>query len=299
MRNGPEDATLAAQGAISVSERGGWRLGQLSLGTSALAFQQPGRQGSIRIELANITRVDVVRRTFVVCAKRVVRLSYRSGPGRPRCCWVITARLGDWEAALARRLGPVRGDPPAAAPAHPVPAGLTAALAGLSGTAGVILDYLAQRGYATTAELMALIGTEAEDVLLGHLREGFREVELILGGPLVWYEGVHFDRRSAVVRQQSWRVGETVAQGWLAARIPTDVHAEGDELLVVTSVPTQARGAVPSVVIDPDGRGLVVRGTHGHRRWIALPEKVAGEARCAVSPTSTLVIRARRQTGGI
>jgi hypothetical protein len=299
MLRGHEAVALRAQGAISVSERSGWRLGQLSLGTSALTFQQPGRSGAVRIELAGITRMDVERRTFVMCAKRVVRLTYRSGrAAHPRSCWMITARLGDWEAALARRLGRAREDPSAAEASRPMPAGFATALAGLPGTAGIILDYLVQRGYATTAELTALIGAETQDALLAHLHEDFRQAEQVLGGPLVRYEGAYFDRRSAVLRQQSWRVAETVARGWLSSRIPTDVLAEGDELLVVTSLPTQERGTVPSAVIDPDGRGLVVRGTDGHDRWIALPEEATGEAHCAVSATSTLVIRARRRARG-
>jgi hypothetical protein len=242
----------------------------------------------------------VERRTFVVCAKRVIRLTYRHGQAaRPRSCWMITAYLGDWETALAQRLGLAAVDPLPPEPAHPVPAGLASALAGLPGSAGVILDYLAQRGYATTTELMALTGAETEDVLLLRLQEDFREVETVLGSPAVRYEGAHFDRGAAVVRWQSWRVAETLAQGWLASRVPTDLLVEDGELLAVTSVPTRARGTAPSVVIDPDGRGLMLRDRHGHDRWIALPVAVTGEARCALSATSTLVIRARLRSGGI
>jgi hypothetical protein len=298
MSSGPEDLALQAQGAISVSARGDWRLGRLCLDRSALTFTRPGQPKAVRIDLACITGLDVERRTFVVCAKRVIRLTYRHGQAaRPRSCWMITAHLGDWEAALAQRRGLAAGDPPRAEPARAVPAGLASALAGLPCSAGVVLDYLAQRGYATTAELMALTGAQAEDALPLRLREDFRQVEPILGGPAIRYEGAHFDRRAAVVRRQSWRVAETVAQGWLASRVPTDVLVEDGELLVVTSMPTQARGTAPSVVIDPDGRGLVLRGRHGHDRWIALPVAVTGEARCAISATSTLVIRARRRGG--
>jgi hypothetical protein len=142
---------------------------------------------------------------------------------------------------------------------------------------------------------MALIGAETEEALLPHLHEDFRQVEAALGGPPIRYEGVYFDRRSAVVRHQSWRLGETVAAGWLASRVPTDVLLEDDELLVVTSVPTQARDALSTASVDTDGRGLVLRSADGHDRWIALPEEVAGEAHCAVSATGTLVIRARRK----
>ena len=70
---------------------------------------------------------------------------------------------------------------------------------------------------------------------------------------------------------------------------------EGDDLLVVTSVPTQARGALPVVRVEPGGYGLVVSGAGGHDRWIDLPEQVAGEAQCAISATGTLVIRVRRE----
>jgi hypothetical protein len=253
---------------------------------------------AVRIDLASVSGLDVERRTFVVCAKRVIRLTYRHGQGtRPRSCWMITAHLGDWEAALARRLGLAAADPLPAGPAHPVPAGLASALAGLPGPAGVVLDYLAQRGYATTAELMTLTGAEAEDALLLRLQQDFRQVELVLGSPAIRYEGAHFDRGAAVVRWQSWRVAETLARGWLASRVPTDVLVEDGELLVVTSMPTQARGTAPSVVIDPDGRGLMLRDRRGHSRWIALPVAVTGEARCAVSATSTLVIRAGLRSG--
>jgi hypothetical protein len=188
-----------------------------------------------------------------------------------------------------------RDDAPAAQPALPVPRELAAGLAGLTGAAGLILDYLAHRGHATTAEPMALIGVEAEDVLLLHLHEDFRQVETALGGPAIRYDGVYFDRRPAVVRHQSWRLGETVAEGWLASRVPTEVLVEEDELLVVTSVPTQARGALSTASVDTDGRGLVLRGAGGQDRWIALPEEVTGQAHCAVTTTGTLVIRARRK----
>jgi hypothetical protein len=298
MSSGPEDLTLEAQGAISVSARGDWRLGRLCLGRSALTFTRPGQPMAVRIDLACVTGLKVERRTFVVCTKRVIRLTYRHGGAvRPRSCWMITAHLGDWESALARRLGPVAGDPLPPGPTHSVPAGLASALAGLRGSAGVVLDYLAQRGYATTGELMALTGAETEDALLLCLREDFRQVEPVLGRPAIRYEGVHFDRGAAVVRRQSWRVAEALARGWLASRVPTDVLVEDGELLVVTSVPTQARGTAPSAAIDPGGRGLMLRDRHGHDRWIALPVAVTGQARCAVSATGTLVIRARLRPG--
>jgi len=293
------EATLRAQGAISVSPRGSWRLGWLSLGKTTLTFQQPGRRGAVQIDLGSITRLDVERRTFVVCAKRVVRLTYRpSGAAHPRSCWLITPQLGDWEAALSWRVRLPREDAPVSAPALLVTRELDAALAGLDETAGLILDYLAHRGYATTGELMALIGADTEDALFLHLHEGFRHIEPALGDPAIRYEAVYFDRRSGVVRQQSWRVGEIVAGAWLASRVPADVLVEGDELLVVTSVPTRARGALPSARVDPGGCGLVVRGAGGHERWIALPEEVVGEAQCAIGATGTLVIRARRKAAG-
>jgi hypothetical protein len=296
MRSPPERTELRAQGAISLSSRGSWRLGWLTLGDTALTFQSSGRRGAFRIELGSVTRLGLERRTFVVVGKRVVRLTYRTpGAACPHSCWLITAQLADWEAALSRRLGCARGDVPAVAPARPVAPRLAAALADLTGPPALILDYLAHRGHATTAELVALTGADTEESLLLHLNEGYRQVELALGGPAVRYEGSFFDRRSGTVRQQAWRACETVAEGWLASRVPTDVLVEDDELLVVTSVPTQVRGVLPSALVAPDGRGFMVRGTGGHDRWIGLPEEVTGEVRCAIGATGTLVIRGRRK----
>jgi hypothetical protein len=293
------ESVLRAQGAISVSPRGSWRLGWLSLGSSSLIFQQPGRRGAVQIDLGSITRLEVERRTFVVCAKRTVRLTYRPGEAaRPRSCWLITRQLGDWEAALSWRVGRPRDDAPGRAPAVPVSRDLDTALGGLGETAGLILDYLAHRGYATTGELMTLIGADTEDALFPHLHEGFRVVEPALGGPAIRYEAVYFDRRSGTVRQQTWRASEILAGAWRASRVPADVLVEGGELLIVTSVPTRARGALPAARIDPGGRGLVVRGAGGHHRWIALPEEAAGEAQCAIGATGTLVIRVRRKAAG-
>ena len=73
---------------------------------------------------------------------------------------------------------------------------------------------------------------------------------------------------------------------------------EGDELLVITSIPTQARGVPPSAQAAADGRGLVLRHAHSIDRWIGLPEQVVGEPRCAVSPARTLVIRGLRRAPG-
>lgn len=296
MRGMPESTLLRAQGAINLSSRGGWRLGWLSLGETKLVFQQPGRRGALRVDLDKITRLDVERRTFVVCAKRVIRLTYLASNGvQLRSCWLITAGLGAWETALRLRVAPSGKDLPASALASPMAGELGAALAGLGQTAGLILDYLAHRGHATTAELMAVIGAETEDDLFVQLNEGFRYVRPPAGGPAIRCDPVYFDQRSGVVRQQSWRACESVAGAWLASRAQADVLVEDDELLVVTSVPTRARGTLPSVRVDPGGYGLVVRGTQGHDRWIALPEAVAGEARCAVGATGTLVIRAWRR----
>ena len=164
-------------------------------------------------------------------------------------------------------------------------------LTGLPATSALILDYLACRGHATTAELMTLIGAETEESLLAEMHAGFRQLAPVLGGPAVRYAGRYFDAASREVRQQTWRIGEKVAAGWLASRVPTEVLMEGDELFVVTSVPTQARGAPPSAHAAADGRGLVLRHAHSHDRWIELPERVVGEPRCAVSPAGTLVIR--------
>lgn len=301
MRSVPETTELRASGAISVSSHGGWRLGWLSLGNAMLTFRHRGTRGVVQIDLRSVSRLDVERRKFVLVGKRVVRLTYRpSRATHPRSCWVITAQLGDWEAALRRRVGLLREreGPLAVQSRLPVPHDLTAGLAGLSSTAGLVLDYLAHRGYATTAELVALIGADTEESLLFHLHEGFRRIEPTLGGPAIRYEGVCFDRRSGEPRQQSWWVDEMLAESWLASRVPTDVLLEDDELVVVMSMPTQARGALPSTHVDSQGRGLVVHGARGYERWIALPEEVVGDTQCAMSTTGTLVIRARRRRPG-
>ena len=292
------ETVLSAQGAISVSWPGGWRLGWLSLGGTTLTFRQPGRPG-MRIDLETVTRLDVERRTFIVCAKRVVRLAYRpTASAHPRSCWLITAHLGDWEAALRRRAGLPSGHRLTAVPALPVTHELAAALAGLSGTAGLILDYLAHRGHATTGELMALVGAGTEEALFFYLHERFRHVEPALGRPVIRYEAVYFDRQSGLVRQQSWRLDESVAEWWSASRVPADVLLEDNDLLVVTSVPTQARSALPVARVEPGGYGLVVSGVGGRDRWINLPEQVVGEAQCAVGATGTLVIRVPRKARG-
>ena len=295
---GEPETALSAQGAISVSWPGGWRLGWLSLGGTTLTFRQPGRPG-MRIDLGTVTRLDVERRTFVVCAKRVVRLAYRpTASAHPRSCWLITAHLGDWEAALSRGAGLASEHKLTAAATLPVTRELAAALAGLGGTAGLILDYLAHRGHATTGELMALVGAGTEEALFFHLNERFRRVEPALGRPVIRYEAVYFERQSGVVRQQSWRLDESVAEWWRASRVPADVLLEGKDLLVVTSVPTQARGALPVARVEPRGYGLVVSGVGGHDRWINLPEQVAGVAQCTIGATGTLVIRVRRKARG-
>ena len=182
MLSEPETA-LSAQGAISVSRSGGWRLGWLSLGETTLTFRQPGRPG-MRIDLETVTRLDVERRTFVMCAKRVVRLAYRpTTSAHPRSCWLITAHLGDWEAALSRRAGLPSEHRSTVGPTLPVTRELATALAELGGTAGLILDYLAHRGHATTGELMALVGAGTEEAVFLHLHERFRPVRTSPGPP--------------------------------------------------------------------------------------------------------------------
>lgn len=297
MLSEPETA-LSAQGAISVSRPGSWRLGWLSLGETTLTFRQPGRPG-MRIDLETVTRLDVERRKFVMCAKRVVRLAYRpTTSAHPRSCWLITAHLGDWEEALRRRAGLPSEHRLTVEPRLPVSRELATALAGLGGTAGLILDYLAHRGHATTGELMALVGAGTEEAVFLHLHERFRPVEPALGRPVIRYEAVYFDRQSGVVRQQSWRLDESVAEWWSTSRVPADVLLEDNDLLVVTSVPTQARGASPVARVEPGGYGLVVSGAGGHDRWINLPAQVVGEAQCAISATGTLVIRVGRKARG-
>ena len=145
---------------------------------------------------------------------------------------------------------------------------------------------------------MTLTGAETEETLYSHLSESFRQLGPVLNGPAIRYEGRYFDRAAGVMRQQVWRIGETLSAGWLASRVPADVLMEGDELLVVTSMPTQARGTTPSVSLAPDGRGFLVRDACGDGRWIELPEKVAGEPRCTIGPTGTLVIRGLRKAVG-
>ena len=106
--------------------------------------------------------------------------------------------------------------------------------------------------------------------------------------------GLHFDQWSRECRHQSWRLDEVVAGSWLAASEPADEFPDGDDLMVVTSLPTQARGAPLTATVASDGRGLTICSALGYRRWIALSEEVAGEARCAGSATGTLTIRVRR-----
>jgi hypothetical protein len=286
---------VRAQGAISLSPRGGWRLGWLSLEDTALSFRPPGPpggRGSVRIGLASITRLGAEQRKFVLPAKRVLRLEYQPGQAaRSRSCWVITALLRDWEAALSHRLcGAAEGGRSAA----PAGTALAAALAGLGGTAALVLDYLAHRGYATTAELAALTGVDTEETVLTHLRTGFAAADAALGEPVIRYHGAFFDPRAGMVRHQSWRVNDEAARWWTAAHVPADVLVEDGEVVVVTSIPTHARTAPPSVRVAPDGTGVIVCDAGGHARWISVPEPVTGEPRCVISPTGTLVVHARR-----
>jgi len=291
---------LRAQGALSVSPRGCWRLGWLGWQGSTFTFHGSGRSAAVKIDLAAITGLDRERRTFILVSKHVLRLTYQpAAAAQRRLCWLITARLDDWEAVLGQRLADPPDEAPAAEPPAPVSRRLAARLTELPATSALILDYLACRGHATTAELMTLIGAETEESLLAEMHAGFRQLMPVLGGPAVRYADRYFDAASREVRQQTWRIGEKVAAGWLASRVPTEVFMEGDELLVITSVPTQARGAPPSAQAAADGRGLVLRHAHSHDRWIGLPEQVVGEPRCAVSPAGTLVISGLRRTPGI
>jgi hypothetical protein len=278
---------LRAQGAVSLSSPGSWRLGWLGLTGSTFTFGVPGRDAGIEIDLDTITGLDRDRRTFLLAKKNVLRLTCRpSASARQRTYWLITARLADWETALGQR----SADRPPTAPAG---------LGRLSATSALILDYLACRGHATTAELMTLIGAETEEALLAEMRAGSRQLCPAACGPAVRYADRYFDAASQQVRQQTWRIGESVAAGWLASRIPADVFVEGDEVLVITSVPTQARGVPPSARTTADGRGLVLRHALGHDRWIDLPGQVTGEPRCAVDAAATLVIRGLRRAPAI
>lgn len=293
---GPE---LRAQGAFSTCPRGGWRLGWLSLRDSTLTFHGPGGRAVARIDLAAVTGLDRERRAFILVSKDVLRLAYRpAATARRRLCWLITARLDDWETALGGRLAgrpPRSAEDAAAEPPVPVPRRLAARLTALPASSALILDYLACRGHATTAELMTLIGAETEESLLVEMHAGLGQLEPDLGGPAVRYADRYFDATSREVRQHTWRIGEKAAVGWLASRVPADVFTEGGELLVVTSIPTKARGAPPVAHTDADGRGLVLCHSQGQDRWIELPGRVTGEPLCAVSPAGTLVIRGLRR----
>lgn len=293
----PEPREIRAQGAISVMPRGAWRLGWLSLGDGALTFGPSAGSGAFRIDLGSVTRLATERRRFVLTSKRVIRLTYRPrGAAGRRDCWVITARVGDWEAALSEHLPLTPANAPLVSrPDSPDPAALVTGLAGLAGTAALLLDYLAPRGYATTEELLTLTGAESEEGLLLELEEGFRHIEPTLSGSAIRYEGARFDARSGTVRGQSWWLHDALTRCWLASCAPTDVLVEDGEVLVVTSVPTEARGVPPSARVDADGRGLTVRGSRGYQRWMALPVSVLDDPRCAVSGTGTLVVRARRR----
>ena len=290
---------LRAQGALSFSPWGCWRLGWLDLQGSTFTFHGSGGHAAVRIDLGDITGLDRERRTFILVSKHVLRLTYRPGAAaRRRLCWLITARLDDWQAALGQQLAGWPDEAPAAELPAPAARRLAARLTGLSATSALILDYLACRGHATTAELMTLIGAGTEESLLAEMHAGFRQLVPVLGGPAVRYADRYFDAASREVRQQTWRIGEKVAAGWLASRVPTELLMEGDELLIITSLPTQARGARPSAQAAADGRGLVLRHAHGHDRWIGFPEPVVGEPRCAVSPAGTLVISGLRRAPG-
>jgi len=273
------DPVLRAQGAISFSPRGSWRLGWLGLDGSTFSFRAPHRDAAVEMDLDTITGLERERRRFVLAGKDVLRLTSRpSAAARPRTYWLITERLADWEAALGQRSA----------------ARLATGLAGLPARSALIVDYLAGRGHATTAELMALIGAETEESLLVELQVGLRSLVTAAGRPAVGYSDRYFDASARQVRSQGWRIGEAVAAGWRAALIPADVFTEGDEVLVITSVPAQARGAPPSVRVAAGGRGLML----GDVRWIGLPEPVIGEPRCAVGAAGTLVISGLRRAPG-
>jgi len=291
---------LRTQGAVSLSPHGCWRLGWLGLTGRKFAFSAPGRGAVLEIDLDTIIGLKRDRRTFILVGKDVLRLTYRPpAAARQGTCWLITARLADWEAALGQRPADRSAGTPAASPPAPASRRLAVGLDQLSATSALILDYLACRGHATTAELMTLIGAGTEEPLLAEMEGGLRRLGLVVGGPAVHYADRFFDPASQQVRYQTWRIGEGVAAGWLASRVPTDVLTEGDEVLVITSVPTQARDTPPSARTAAGGRGLVLRHAPGHDRWIDLPEQVSGEPHCAVNTSGTLVIRGLRRASAI
>jgi len=290
---------LRAQGAITLSQRGGWRPGWLTLDRVALTFGAPGARGTVRIAVTAIRAVTVERRAFALSARRVIRLTCSTARTRaPGTCWLATADVDAWAEALRSLLG-APGEQARLPGLIAAPGELAGAIAALADPARQALDYLARRGYAATAELMALTGVDTEEALPRYLREQFGAVDTILGDTSIRCLGAHVDQRAGEVRPQCWHLNEIVAGFWLAVSDPGDVLVEDDEVLVIANLPTHERGTVPAVAVASDGRGLTVHGARGCWRWIALPEEVTvAEPACRVSDTGALIVRALRRAPG-
>ena len=66
---------LRAQGALSLSPWGCWRLGWLDLQGSTFTFHGSGEHAAVTIDLGDITGLYRERRTFILVSKHVLRLT--------------------------------------------------------------------------------------------------------------------------------------------------------------------------------------------------------------------------------
>lgn len=280
-----------APGVCSTGVREPWVMGRWRLDDHHLGFMAASTRGNVRIPLGSVRRVDRTRRKFLVVAKPVLVVTYltRAASTRRRV-WLLTGDLDDWESRLTAKVPGIARQRPTDPMRTAV--ALTRVLETVSGSTAQVLDVLASGGPVVSATLAVLLDLDVSDAvaLPEKVAEHFAPVDRVLGAPTVRYERSRFELSTGAVHSMSWWLDSTVAGIWQSLREPCDVQCDGETVIAITSLPTRSSKAPVTVLVDDDGRGMLLSGALGYTRYIELPVAVYAQVAVSVQPNGTLVL---------
>lgn len=289
-----EAGVLVASGVCSTGPSEPWALGRWRLDDLLLEFAAPGKTRSLRVPLKNIRRLETTRRKFLVVAKPVLVVTYLPRAASSlRRLWLLTGDLPSWESGLAVKASALRSSPELGHIRKAV--ALTRALEVVAGPTAQILDLLTSGSPVTSATLAALLKLDEHNsvTLSSVVSVGFAGLDQVLGAPALRYERHRFEPSTATVHSMRWWLDDLVAGSWLALRAPLEVHRDGDNVVAITSVPTRSSQTPPSLLVEADGRGLVLSGARDYMRYIKLPVAVCDDVAMTMHSNGTLVIVGR------
>ena len=285
-----ERILLSSPGAYRRHVHAGWRPGRFHLSDERLLFSV-GKEGVWEILLSDIHDIRVERQRYVLgIRKDVIAVTFQNA-GSPSIsvAYIIMSDLETWRKRLYELVSPELDEDT-----------IEDVSKELSSQGQAIVEYLWEKGHATSSELAAAIGTPGYMDVLVEIRDRINPTaQAVIGSPLLVAERARVDETTGEKVLFSWWLVRRRGEEKEESRQPlVDIFDEGDHVdILVELVGVREE----DVLLGVSEQGVVIsaEGADGaYREEIPLPPGVSTEKFSKTYSNNVLVLSLEKLEGG-